>query len=328
MNLFWKRITNTAKFEQAMADRHELYHTFVKTEKSEQLAEYKQLAEIDFKEAKKEFKKKAEYLESPMHAKELRFNKLKQDSDIQNYLRFEKSDAFKFYEQFHQVSFEEFSGNQLNKEKWLNAYRWSYAQIKGNYSNPGEFQAYTEGKNTEVIDGQIHILTKRKDADGRSWSTDKGFITKPYKFTSDLIAGESFSGEKGCVLIKFKVQGAAKPLHHFIRAYDDKNQRCITLLESNSKRKFTVGRTQRNGKDKLYNHISGLNLEKDFHILELEWNKEVVIWRINGHLIHQDTRIDDMTQMHLTIGSYLSGKKGAEGKIIVDYIRTFDERQE
>ncbi len=326
MNLFWKRITKTATFEQEMADRHELYHSFVKTEKSALLEEYKELCEINFKQAKKEFKKKSDYMASPMYAKEERFKTLHQDSDIQNYLHFEKSNAFNFNEQFTQVSTEEFSGNKLDK-KWVNAYRWSYSQIKGNYSNPGEFQAYTEGKNTEVIDGQLHIISKRKDAVGRTWDKEKGFISKPYKFTSDLIAGEPFSSDKGCILIKFKVQGAAKPLHHFIRAYDNKNQRCITLLESNSKRKFKVGRAQRNGKDNLYNTISGLNMEKDFHILELEWNKEVVIWRLNGHLLHQDTHVEDMKDLHLVIGSYLSGPKEAEGKIIVDYIRIFDQRK-
>jgi len=328
MNLFWKRIANTGKFEQEIANRHALYHAFVRTEKSALLDEYKELSGIDFKKAKKEFKKKADYEQSSMYEKELRFKELNQDRDILNYLKFEKRNAFTFNGQFKQVAFEEFSGNKLDTNRWVNAYRWSHAHIKGNYSNANEFQAYTEGDNTEVIDGQLHIITKRKDAEGRVWDKDKGFITKPFQYTSDLISGNTFSTEKGSVLIKFKLQGAHKPLHHFIRAYNDDNQRCITLMESLSKRKFIVGRTQRNGKDKLFNTITGLNLEKDFHILQLEWNTEVVTWRINGTLIHQDSRVDDMTAMHLTIGSYLSGSKGAEGKIIIDYIRTYNERKD
>lgn len=328
MNLFWKRIPKTAKFEQEMADHHELYHAFVKTEKSEILAEYKELAEINFKQAKKQFKKKEEYKESPLYEKEIRFNELQQDSDIKNYLRYENTDAFDFVKRFTQVHSEEFSGNKLDTEHWLNAYRWSYKQIKGNYSNPGEFQAYTEGDNTEVIDGQLHIITKRKDAEGRVWSEQKGFITSPFKYTSDLITGESFTNEGGCILIKFKLDGTKKPLQHFIRTYDEKNQRATTIMESISKRKFIVGRSLRGHKETdLYSNISGINLEKDFHILELEWNTEVVSWRLNGYLIHQDSRVAKISDLHLAIGSRLTGEKDSEGKIIIDYIRVFNDRK-
>lgn len=327
MNLFWKRLPNTANFEQNMADHHELYHTFVKTEKSDLLSEYKELAAINFKQAKKQFKKKEDFLESPLHKNELRFKELQQDSDIKNYLRFEKSDAFNFIKRFKQIHFEEFSGNKLDTKEWLNSYRWSHAQIKGNYSNAGEFQAYTEGENTEVIDGQLHIITKRKDADGRVWTANKGFSTSPFKYTSDLITGKSFTNKKGCILIKFKLVGAQKPLHHFIRAYDEKNQRVITIMESLSKRKFKVGRSIRGQQDSdLYSKISGINLEKDFHILEMEWNTEVISWRLNGLVIHQDSRVIDINNLHLAIGSRLTEKKGGEGKIIIDYIRVFDDR--
>lgn len=327
MNLFWKRIPTTAKFEQEMADSHELYHTFVKTEKSELLAEYKELADINFKQAKRQFKKKKEYTKSPLHEKELRFKELQQDSDIKNYLRYEKSNAFDFIKHFTQVHFEEFSGNKLDTKQWLNTYRWSPKQIKGCYSNPGEFQAYTKGENTEVIDGQLHIITKRKDAEGVVWTENKGFITSPFKYTSDLITGESFTNDKGCILIKFKLDGAQKPLQHFIRAYDDKNQRVTTIMESLSKRKFSVGRSLRDHQNAdLYSKISGINLEKDFHILEMEWSTEIVSWRLNGHLIHQDSRIPKISNLHLAIGSRLTGKKESEGKIIIDYIRIFHKR--
>lgn len=327
MNLFWKRIPKTAKFEQEMADRHELFHTFVKTEKSELLAEFKELAEINFKQAKKQFKKKSDYTESELFQKEVRFKELQQDTDIKNFLRFEKSNAFDFTKQFKQFFYDEFAANKLDAKKWINAYRWSHQHINGNYSNPNEFQAYTEGENTEVIDGQLHIITKRKDAEGRVWTANKGFVKQPFKYTSDLISGENHLTEKGCILVKFKLDGAKKPLQHFIRVYDDKNQRCITLMESFSARKFRVGSSLKDRKSTdFYSLVSGLNLEKDFHILEMEWNSEIVIWRINGHLIHQDSNIPNMKEMHLSIGSLLSGKKGGEGKIIIDYIRIFKDR--
>lgn len=327
MNLFWKRIPKTANFEQDMANRHALYNTFVKTEKSALLAEYKELAEINFKQAKKEFKKKEEYLESSLYQKELRFTELEKDSDIMNYLRYEKTNAFDFNKRFTQIQFEEFSGNLLNSKEWKNAYRWSYDQIKGNYSNPGEYQAYTEGENTEVIDGQLHIVTKRKEAQGRVWTSEHGFMMKPFNFTSDLITGEYITNNKGCMLIKFKLEGAKKPLRHFIRAYDNKNQRCISILESLSTRKFLVGRSTRDGESR-YAKTRGINLEKDFHILEMDWNNEVVSWRLNGYLIHQDTRLTGIDNLHLAIGSCLKGPKGSEGKIIVDYIRIFNDRED
>ncbi len=327
MNLFWKRIPKTANYEQDIADRHELYHVFIKTEKSALLSEYKEFAEIDFNKAKKQFKKKEDYLNSELAEKEKHFNKLQQDSDIKNYLKYEKSNAFDFSKQFKQFFTDDFSVNKLDSKKWINAYRWSYNHIKGSYSNPNEFQAYTEGENTEVIDGQLHLITKRKDAEGRVWNKENGFVLKPFKYTSDLISGENHLTAKGCIQIKFKTLGASKSLQHFIRIFDDKNQRSITLMESVSKRKFRVGRSSKDKKQSdFYSTISGKNLEKDFHLLELEWNSEVVIWRLNGYTIHQDSRIPNIKDMHLCLGSCLLNEKGNEGKMIVDYIRIFKDR--
>ncbi len=328
MNLFWKRIPKTAAFEQKIIDNHALYHAVVKTEKSDLLAEYRELAEINFKQTKKQFRSKKAYRQSPMYEKELRINALKQDSDIKQFLHVEQSNAFDFIKHYKEIYLDDFSGHDLDKEQWINAYRWSYRHIKGNYSNINEFQAYTEGKNTEVIDGQVHIVTKRKEAEGRIWHKDKGFLKKSFKFTSDLITGESHLNRSGCVLIKFKLEGACKALQHFIRAYDDNNQRCITLLESLSPRKFRIGRSlkTKEGQDDFYSNVSGINLEKDFHILELEWNSEIMSWRINGRLIHQDFRMPEIRNMHLTIGSRLTKEAGGEGRIIVDYIRYYRDR--
>ena len=99
-------------------------------------------------------------------------------------------------------------------------------------------------------------------------------------------------------------------------------------MESLSKRKFKVGRSLRGHQERdLYSKISGVNLEKDFHVLEMEWNSEVVSWRLNGYLIHQDSRITKVSNLHLAIGSRLTGEKGNEGKIIIDYIRIFVDRE-
>lgn len=328
MNLFWKRITSTAKFEQEMADLHEDFHSFEKTKTSDLLKEFTDLSEIDFAQAKQQYKQKGEYQASDLYPKEQRFNQLNEDSDIKNYLRYENSHKLDFYKHFEQTISEEFSGNKLNEEEWVNAYRWSNDHINGNYTSEGEYQAYTEGVNTDVIDGELHISTKRKDTEGRIWDKKKGFCTKPFKYTSDLIAGKEHLTDEGCVMVKFKVEGSQRPLQHFIRAYDAKNKRCITLMESLSKRKFVVGRSSiQNGKlVDLHNTIKGVNLQKDFHIIEVEWNKEIVSWKLNGHLIHQESRLIDSRNMHLVIGSRLTGAKGKEGKIVVDYIRYFKRK--
>ena len=327
MNLFWKRIPQTTTFELELANRHESYNTFIKTEKSALLDEYKELAEINFKQSKKEFKNSEDYKASPIPEKEARFKVLSQDSDIKNFLHYNKTNAFRFEKRYELARVEEFSEKGLDKNDWINSFRWSQKLIEGNYSNEDQFQAYTEGKNTETSSGLLYISTKQKAVEGKVWTKDKGFITKPFNFTSDLISSTKQLPESGSVLIKFKLEGCSKALHHFIRAYDDNNQECITLLESLGKRQFNVGHTLRGQAHKsLTNKISGLNLEKDYHILELEWNPEVISWRINGFLVHQDSNVPQMQNMHLVIGSVLTKKKGNDGKIIVDYIRFFKER--
>lgn len=328
MNLFWKRVPKTAKFEQQMADSHEMYLAFEKTKNSEQLKEYQDLKEIDFTQAKHQYKGDSEYKESPLYQKEQRFALLSEHTDIKNYLLYEKSDKLDFYKRFEQVRFDEFAGNNLDTYEWASAYRWSHEQIKGNYSTEDEYQGYTEGRNTHVVDGQLQIVTKRDDIKARMWHSTKGFVTKDYKFSSDLITGRDHLSSEGCVMIKFKVEGARAPLQHFIRAYDAKSQRCITIMESLSKRKFMVGRSSVNNgkKTALHNQIRGLNLEKDFHILDVEWNNEVVSWKINGLLIHQENKLEANSLMHIAIGTHVTGAKGGEGKLIVDYIRYFKRK--
>lgn len=326
MNLFWKRLPKTNIYELEMANRHEAYNSLVRLEESQLLEEYQALTEINFKLDRKQFKNRKEYEKSPLYKKELRFKEIAEDSDIKNYLKYAKSDNLSFIKQHKQVFFEEFSGNSgLDKTQWISAFRWSDDLLHGCYSSEDEYQAYSEGKNTDVIDGQLHLTTKRKDAEGRAWTTNKGFVTKNYKFTSDVISGESHLEKTGSVIIKFRVEGAKKPLQHFIRACDDKNQRSISILETFGSKKFKVGHTERN-KQGLFSKVTGKNLEKDFHILELSWTEEIMNWRLNGLLIHQDTTFPYMDHMHLLIGSKLNSPKEQEGKIIIDYIRIYGKR--
>lgn len=325
MNLFWKRLPDTSKYEQEMANRHEAYHAYVRLEESQLLNEYKALAEINFKLDKKEFKHKEDYEKSALYEKELRFLELQKDSDIKNYLKYHNSDKLDFFKRYKEVFIEDFSDKRIDELQWVPAFRWSYNQMHGCYSLENEYQAYSEGQNVDVINGQLQVITKRKDSEGRKWTEKKGFTTENYKFTSDVISGESHLEKSGSVIIKFKLDGAKKPLQHFIRACDDKNQRCISLLETFGIRSFKVGHTQRE-KQGLYSKVTGKNLQKDFHILELDWNSEIMSWRLNGLLIHQDTAAPDMDRLHLLIGSKVNNPKGEEGKIIIDYIRIYGER--
>lgn len=320
MNLFWKRLPKTNRYEQLMADRHEAYHALVRLKESRLMEEFEALSELDFKLDKKQFKHQSDYEKSPLYEKELRYRDLLEDSDIKNYLKFHKSNELDFYKQHKQVFYDEFSGRKIDDQQWVPAFRWSYNALHGCYSLAGEYQAYSEGENTDVIDGQLQILTKRKEAEGRAWTEDKGFVNKNYKYTSDVISGESHLTEVGCVVVKFKLDGTKRPLQHFVRACDDKNQRCISLFESFGLRKFKVGHAQK-GKQGMFSNIIGKNLQKDFHILELNWNKEIMSWRLNGVLIHQDTTFPHMDQMHLLIGSKVNAAKCEEGKIIIDYVR-------
>jgi hypothetical protein len=324
MNLFWKKVPKTSKLEQDVANKHELYHAFKKTEKSNLLESYLELAEIDFKQARRHFKKKKDYLKSEFYQKELHLKELKQDSDICNYLAHEKSDTFNYFKNYKQTNFEEFTGNKIDSTMWIPAYSWSYNQVKGNYTSEGEFQAYTEGENTDIVDGELHITTKRKEKEGRTWKSNVGFINLPYKFTSDLISGMPITMNDGCLMIKFRLEGASKSLQHFITLHDEKNRESIILMQSKKKNKFVVGKkTQKGNKTST---VSGINLQKDFHILEMEWNHEIISWRINGVLIWQENNTIENKDMNLVIGSRVRNKKGKEGKIIVDYVRLFGDR--
>lgn len=325
MNLFWKRLPKTTKYEQLMADRHEAYHALERLKESRLLEEFEALSKINFKLDRKQFKHQADYEKSPLYEKELRYRDLLEDTDIKNYLKFSKSDELDFYIQHKQLFNETFSSDKLDDEQWVPAFRWSYNTLHGSYSAAEDCQAYSEGENIDVIDGQLQILTKRKDAEGRTWTDDKGFITRSYKYTSDVISSENHLENAGCVVVKFKLDGAQKPLQHFIRACDDKNQRCISLFESFGVRKFKLGHTQKE-KEGLYSKVTGKNMQKDFHILELNWNREIMSWRLNGVLIHQDTTCPEMDKMHLVLGSKMNAAKGDEGKMIVDYIRIYGER--
>ena len=141
MNLFWKRLPDTSKYEQEMANRHEAYHAFVRLEESQLLKEYEALAEINFKLDKKAFKHKADYEKSALYEKELRFIELQEDSDIKNYLKYQKSDKLDFYKRYKEVFYDEFSGKRIDEAQWVPAFRWSYNQIQACYSSENEYQA-------------------------------------------------------------------------------------------------------------------------------------------------------------------------------------------
>ncbi|NDV46496.1 hypothetical protein D0T49_05500 [Paludibacter sp. 221] len=326
MNLFWKKLfgklTSTAKFETELNQFQTDMERYFAVKESVELSEYKDLSRtlgsVNIKEEKKKLEK-AGSQDTDEYKKIVRFETLKNNIDIQFYLR-QKPDNFETYYPFKKSFSEEFDWNVLSKSNWNFGFYQKSPSLIGDYSLVNEKQANNSGENISVFNGVLRLATNHEKVKARAWDATKGFIEREYEYTSDIMqSGAKFSQKYG--IFQAKIRCTGKINHAFWLASEDR----LPLVEvfHYDGKAIKLGVTDKKGKAQ--QKIAGLN-PSGFFIYTLMWSEKEMVWMINNQVVYRTSNHIPHEKMYLGFNSFIAEKqKAAKGLLEVDWVRVYSK---
>ncbi len=251
---------------------------------------------------------------------EMRFKQLAESPDIVFFLAQDEQKILE-YEKWIEVFSDEFEWKHLQDSSWSAGFAYKGAAMKRVHSFVTEQQANNGGKNTGTINGTLAIVTKKEVATSSAWDEKKGFVTKEFAYTSDVITtADAFRHEGGLFVAKIRCRGA---INHVAWLGSDEQLPLVKLFHFNGKNIF-VGTTAQNGF--AGEKIRGINPE-DYYIYALDWNSKELIWYINNVEVYRTVNNIPRKELYVALSSFISAtQRPAEGKLEADWVRVYAKK--
>lgn len=322
--LEYKRLKNSLDIKEFYRFKSSKeYANFLNTDDSARLARYNELKEYiattAFRERKnyllnlKRFEKSEEYRDLQ------EYEKLKKNEDIIWYFKVKDSDKFDVLKNKELTFDDDFTGERLDKNKWLTNYYWGDRLLKDNYSVGTDLQAYTENDNFEVRNSLLKIHTKPQRVTGKVWSPATGFKTKEFSYTSGLInSGKSFRQKYGIFSAKIRLGNPAARNNFWLLA--DRMTPHIDICRTSNGKVWTdfaadPGRFSKNS--------IGSRYANDFYIYSLEWTPDKLVWKINGEEIFRQTSNVPQEPMYVLLSGGLDKPISGMTTMEIDWVRVY-----
>ena len=265
-------------------------------EKAE-VAQYLELAaqiqEPEFQKANAFWKNAKRWFTTPESQQEKRYNELAKHADIVFFLAQDEKQIAEL-ESYKTAWAEEFETSQMSKA-WQTGFLYPSKELKANHSHVSELQAYSQGKNTNVVGSAMTITTKKEKTTAAAWHPSKGMIMQEFAYTSDVWhTAEAVAPAAGVLQAKVRLTGKAK---HALCLTTAKAQKALSILPANKTEKEAI--------------------------YTLVWNEKEVISYVNDQEVKREKNAMTGEAMHLLVRSYLPENIKATGKIEIDWIRIY-----
>jgi beta-glucanase (GH16 family) len=251
---------------------------------------------------------KKRWQESKEFEKLQEYEALKGNDKIVWYFKNADSKKFNWHRVWSETFFDDFSGKKIDTKKWLTRYYWGDKMFKGSYSLSHDKHFVTDGANLVIDDGHLHIVTRKEEIKGKSWSHEYGFITREFGYTSGLInTGNSFQQKYGTFEAKIKFHSSADLQNAFWLV----SKTLVPRIDiANAREKVVFGTAWGDPKNpsSIKNNSKTKKRSKftsDYFIFCLEWTPLRLKWKINGMEIASTTQGVPSESMYLVLSSGL-----------------------
>lgn len=270
----------------------------------------------DFEERRAFWADKKRWNLTPEYKQEQRYNELKKDKDLQFYFkapkkRIEEMESWMetFKAPFHEAS--------LEKNFFTPGFWFKKPELKRDFSYAEEAQAYMGDKNVNIQEDVMSIITKKQHVEATVWNAKKGFITKPFEYTSSVVTtGDTFHQAEGLFMAKVRASGKC---HSAIFLAGEDRLPLIELFHYNG-RNVVIGTTGQ--KERHEEVLRGINTN-DWLIVSVLVSKHEVVWLLNEIEVFRTKNVLAEQPLHFCIQSYAPANKPGEGRIDVDWVRAF-----
>lgn len=296
------KMLSTKAFEQWLKAQAEIIKRYRQVEKSSELATYNELKgtvdSLEFQANKGAFRRtllgKLRWLSTPMHQQEKQLQSLAKNADIILYLT-HTAEQIQELESYKTVWAEEFEKGKLS-DSWQTGFLYASPTLKKDHSHVSEQQAYTQGKNTQVANNTLHILTKKEKVTAAAWHPTKGMIMHNFAYTSDVWhTAEAVAPTAGVLQAKVRYTGKAQ---HVLCLTNSNAQKALPILPANK-------------------------IEKNA-IYTIVWNEKEVINYVNNVEVARTKNPLSGEVLHLLVRSYLpENQKAGAGQLDIDWVRIY-----
>jgi beta-glucanase (GH16 family) len=254
----------------------------------------------------------------------LKFAELQKLPQLIKYLKYRHSEYFDFFKKWHLIFEDRFESNLLDPQKWMTQSYRANQSLGQNYSQAGDFHAFTDGKNV-VVDGKsLKIEVRKEKATGMQWRSSFGFVEQEFDYTSGIISNAATEWWKHG-LLEAKVRYS--PDNHFVDVIyllGEENSPEINLIEMGAKNRMGIFTKTESGIHAESTGISGLKAG-EFYIFRLEWSANSLVWKINNRVVLTVTNHVPPFKMHLNAASIVVAEPvgSLPHRFEIDWIRFY-----
>lgn len=286
------------------------YKRYIDTIKSSEYNKYLQLLEIvnsdEFKKVKAEKEDTERYKNTGEYKELQRYEELKKSDDIIRYTKLKNSNKFDELRNWELTFVDEFNSRELDKDKWITHYYWGKALLNEGYSLSTDKHFPTDGKNLEIKDSVLRIVSRKEKYNGKVWDPKVGFYPKDFEYTSGLIStGTSFRQKYGRFEAKIKINSKSPVTNAFWMVSDIMLPQ-IDVIKSSGHNKLSVANHWGPQIKSNIARFSSGKFSDDFFIYSVEWEKGVIRWKLNNVLIREETKGVPDAAMYMVFSSGLS----------------------
>jgi beta-glucanase (GH16 family) len=308
------------------------YQGFVAFEKSKELADYLATEKYLNSDEHKNLLKSIEAKETAEKEKRSKYDNFKNSKKYKWYLAIKDSNKFSEIKKLKLVFEDDFKDGKLDKNKWMTRYYWGDKLINDAYALETDKAFPTDGKNIEIRDSIIKILTRAEKTTGKMWKQPFGFIPQEFGYSTGLIStAKSHRQKYGKIEARIKIN-YSKPVHHHFWMASEMNLPHVDILkQSGKKTRVDMANLYGNpagnkGPEKKTAEFSGLDISQDFFIYTLEWTKDKLVWKINEVVVNEQTHGVPQEEMYLVFSSGITGNVSQDqfpASMEIDWVRCY-----
>lgn len=262
----------------------------------------------DFKKEKAYLQTKDKFSLTDEYKEEQELKALEGDEDIKWFLTKDEK-SFDWMDNWELVFHDDFGDSGLNKEQWITQYYQGYKQINGSYSHVNDKHFPTDGKNLEVAQSTLKIITKKEQVEGKAWDPLKGFYPATFKYTTGVVnTGHVFKQKHGLFQAKIRFDSAKPVIHGFYLSAEGMVPHIDIAKFSYADKALNVNLFNANGKG-INQHngtVKGIKPAEKYYIYSLEWTPEKLTWKVNGAVVKEQERELPDVPMFISLGSGVS----------------------
>lgn len=248
-----------------------------------------------------------------------RYKALKDSADIRFYLA-QDPQRIAAWERYKPLYEEEFDLSDIGQTAWRAGFYYNNPNLLTRHSYADEQQAYNHGRNTHIAGSALCLETRKEAATATAWHATRGFVTKDYKWTGDVMqTAVAFRSSEGLFMAKVRVSGKA-----CAAVYLAGGERLpVVKLVQWDGRQVSVG--MRTGKEIRETVVSGIR-SGQWMVYSVRINAMEIVWYVNDQEVLRAANTLQGASLYPAVAGYIPEKAAAAaGKIQVDWVRVYKD---